>query len=90
VDGRAITAGDRFGVERSGSSVPSPGAIVAPWLDRPVNTIRVVLGPQHDYFADDPDRRVSGRAVGPSPPMSIAWHIFLKDRLRQARLQYRV
>ena len=28
-------------------------AIAAPWLDRPLDTIRVVLGPQHDYFADD-------------------------------------
>lgn len=53
VDGRAIIAGDRLGIERSGSSVPSHGAIVAPWLDRPVSTIRVVLGPQHDYFSDD-------------------------------------
>ena len=53
VDGRAIVAGDRLGIERSGSSAPSPSAIVAPWLDRPVNTLRVVLGPQHDYFADD-------------------------------------
>jgi len=53
VDGRAIVAGDRLGIERSGSSKPSMGAIVAPWLDRPLNVIRVVLGPQHDYFADD-------------------------------------
>ncbi len=53
VDGRAIAAGDRLGIERSGSPTPSPGAIVAPWLDRPANTVRVVLGPQHDYFADD-------------------------------------
>jgi 5-oxoprolinase (ATP-hydrolysing) subunit C len=53
VNGRAIVAGDCLHIERSGSSKPSPGAIVAPWLDRPVNTVRVVLGPQHDYFADD-------------------------------------
>jgi len=53
VNGRAIIAGDRLGIVRSGSSAPSPGIIVAPWLDRPVDTIRVVLGPQHDYFADD-------------------------------------
>jgi 5-oxoprolinase (ATP-hydrolysing) subunit C len=26
---------------------------VAPWLDRPFDTLRMVLGPQHDYFADD-------------------------------------
>jgi biotin-dependent carboxylase-like uncharacterized protein len=53
VDGRAIAAGDRFGIERSESSAPSPGAILAPWLDRPFDTVRVVLGPQHDYFAED-------------------------------------
>jgi biotin-dependent carboxylase-like uncharacterized protein len=53
VDGRAIVVGDRLRVERSGSSKPLMGAIVAPWLDRPLDTIRVVLGPQHDYFADD-------------------------------------
>jgi len=53
VNGRALSAGDRLGIERSASSQPSIGAIVAPWLDRPLDTIRVVLGPQHDYFADD-------------------------------------
>jgi biotin-dependent carboxylase-like uncharacterized protein len=62
IDGRAIVAGDRLGVERSASSAPSPGAILAPWLDRPVTTLRVVLGPQHDYFADD---QISAFLAGP-------------------------
>jgi 5-oxoprolinase (ATP-hydrolysing) subunit C len=62
VDGRAIVAGDRLGIEPSGSSAPSPGAIVAPWLDRPFDTVRVVLGPQHDYFADD---QISAFLAGP-------------------------
>jgi biotin-dependent carboxylase-like uncharacterized protein len=53
VDGRAIVAGDRLGIERSMPSKLPLGAIVAPWLDRPATTIRVVLGPQHDYFAED-------------------------------------
>jgi 5-oxoprolinase (ATP-hydrolysing) subunit C len=53
VNGRAIIAGDRLGFESSGTSQPATGAITAPWLDRPVDTIRVVLGPQDDYFADD-------------------------------------
>ena len=53
VNGCAIEAGDRLGIERSGLPKPSLSAIVAPWLDRPLKTIRVVLGPQHDYFADD-------------------------------------
>ena len=53
VNGRAIVAGDRLGIERSGSPQPALSAIVAPWLDRPATKIRVVLGPQDDYFADD-------------------------------------
>ncbi len=62
VNGRAIIPGDRLRIEQSGSSKPSPGAIVAPWLERPVDTIRVVLGPQHDYFADD---QIAAFLVGP-------------------------
>jgi biotin-dependent carboxylase-like uncharacterized protein len=53
VNGRAIIAGDRLGFEPRGRSQPSIGAIAAPWLERPVDTIRVVLGPQHDFFAED-------------------------------------
>ena len=62
VGGRAIAAGDRLGIERTGSSSPSAGAILAPWLDRPLDTARVVLGPQHDYFADD---QISAFLAGP-------------------------
>ncbi|CAN7195378.1 biotin-dependent carboxyltransferase family protein [Bradyrhizobium sp. LjRoot220] len=53
LNGRALAAGDCLAIERSASSKPSLGAIAAPWLDRPLDTIRVVLGPQHDYFAAD-------------------------------------
>jgi biotin-dependent carboxylase-like uncharacterized protein len=53
VNGRAIVADDRLGIARSGSSAPQASSIVAPWLDRRFDTLRVVLGPQHDYFADD-------------------------------------
>jgi biotin-dependent carboxylase-like uncharacterized protein len=51
VDGRAIRAGDRLSVEPSRRPAPSFGAITAPWLDRPPAIIRVVLGPQDDYFS---------------------------------------
>jgi biotin-dependent carboxylase-like uncharacterized protein len=51
VDGRAIRTGDRLPVEPSRRSAPSPGVIAAPWLDRPPAIIRVVLGPQDDYFS---------------------------------------
>jgi 5-oxoprolinase (ATP-hydrolysing) subunit C len=51
VDGRALRTGDRLSVEPSRSSTLSLGAIAAPWLDRPPGIIRVVLGPQDDYFS---------------------------------------
>jgi 5-oxoprolinase (ATP-hydrolysing) subunit C len=51
VDGRALRTGDRLPVEPSRASMPSLGAIAAPWLDRPPAIIRVVLGPQDDYFS---------------------------------------
>jgi len=53
VNGRAVVAGERLRIESSGASKPSLGGIVAPWLGSSVNTVRVVLGPQHDYFAAD-------------------------------------
>jgi 5-oxoprolinase (ATP-hydrolysing) subunit C len=51
VDGRALRSGDRLSVEPSRRPAPSVGAIAAPWLDRPPAIIRVVLGPQDDYFS---------------------------------------
>ena len=51
VDGRAIRTGDCLPVEPSRGLAPSPGAIAAPWLERPPGIIRVVLGPQDDYFS---------------------------------------
>jgi biotin-dependent carboxylase-like uncharacterized protein len=83
--GRAIVTGDRLGIERSGSSSPSPSAIVAPWLDRPVSTLRVVLGPQHDYFADD---QIAAFLAGPwSVSAKVDRMAYFLDgpRLRHAR-----
>jgi biotin-dependent carboxylase-like uncharacterized protein len=51
IDGRALRTGDRLPVEPSCRPAPSVGAIAAPWLDRPPAIIRVVLGPQDDYFS---------------------------------------
>lgn len=51
LDGRAIKADDRLRVETSGDSDAPLGVIAAPWLDRPPGIVRVVLGPQDDYFA---------------------------------------
>jgi biotin-dependent carboxylase-like uncharacterized protein len=53
IDGRALQAGDRLSVLPAVDLPADAGALVAPWLDRPPETIRVVLGPQDDYFAQD-------------------------------------
>jgi len=69
IDGRAIAADDRLRVEPSGAAAAPLGLIAAPWLDRAPGIIRVVLGPQDDYFAEeqiaafrDGPWRVSSRA----------------------------
>lgn len=53
VEGRSLRAGDRLAVRGSSGAGRAPAAIVAPWLDRPAGVVRVALGPQADYFADD-------------------------------------
>ncbi len=50
IDGRAIRAGDRLPIEVTRRSALPLGRIVAPWLDRPPGIVRVVLGPQDDFF----------------------------------------
>jgi biotin-dependent carboxylase-like uncharacterized protein len=49
IEGRGLAAGDRLAVVAP-RVLPS-GVLEAPWLDRPCPVIRVILGPQDDYFA---------------------------------------
>jgi biotin-dependent carboxylase-like uncharacterized protein len=53
INGRALATGNRLRILGG----PMPGEptkiIAAPWLDRSAGIIRVVLGPQDDYFAPD-------------------------------------
>lgn len=53
LDGRMLQAGDRLPVRGSASPDLATGAIAVPLLHRPPGTIRVLLGPQQDYFAPD-------------------------------------
>ena len=53
LDGRGLRAGDRIAVSGARSGDGAPQRLLAPWLDRDPSRIRVVLGPQDDYFADD-------------------------------------
>ncbi|WP_159591925.1 5-oxoprolinase/urea amidolyase family protein [Chelativorans xinjiangense] len=53
VKGRGLMAGDQIGIAAARSFSVAEGALVAPWLDRPSTVIRILPGPQQDYFAPD-------------------------------------
>ncbi len=53
LDGRGLRAGDRIAVADTRRGDGAPQRLLAPWLDRDPSRIRVVLGPQDDYFAPD-------------------------------------
>jgi 5-oxoprolinase (ATP-hydrolysing) subunit C len=53
LDGRALSAGDVLPVSNPQVLEPAIAVISAPWLEREGEDIRVVLGPQDDYFAAD-------------------------------------
>jgi 5-oxoprolinase (ATP-hydrolysing) subunit C len=50
-DGRALAAGDVLPVRDADACEPGAAALTAPWLDRSDDPIRVILGPQDDYFS---------------------------------------
>ncbi len=52
VDGRMLQAGDRMPFRGNSNSAKSEAEITAPWLARNSEALRVVLGPQQDYFGD--------------------------------------
>jgi biotin-dependent carboxylase-like uncharacterized protein len=51
IDGRALTAGDVLPITSPRAFDDPIATIVAPWLERPGDEIRVLLGPQDDYFS---------------------------------------
>ncbi|MBX9774008.1 MAG: biotin-dependent carboxyltransferase family protein, partial [Xanthobacteraceae bacterium] len=51
IDGRALTAGDVLPVRDIGACDGGAAALVAPWPGRSDEPIRVILGPQDDYFS---------------------------------------
>ena len=83
--GRALAAGDRLPLEALGPPGGAPAGLVAPWLDRPGDVIRVIEGPQADYFADD---QILAFCAGPwsvSPRSDRMAYILDGPRLRHAR-----
>jgi biotin-dependent carboxylase-like uncharacterized protein len=53
LNGKALAAGDRIGIATSHAPAASMAKVKTPWLLPTASPIRVVLGPQDDYFAAD-------------------------------------
>ena len=53
LNGRCLAEGDRIGLTSVRSFCVAEGAFTAPWLHRSSETIRVLQGPQSDYFDAD-------------------------------------
>jgi biotin-dependent carboxylase-like uncharacterized protein len=53
LDGRGLRAGDRLPIAAPRTGEGAPHRLLPPWLERDPSRIRVVLGPQDDYFAPD-------------------------------------
>ncbi|MBN8943195.1 MAG: biotin-dependent carboxyltransferase family protein [Rhizobiales bacterium] len=51
--GRALVRDDLLPIASADMTDTAACALTAPWLDRPGDVIRVVLGPQDDYFAPE-------------------------------------
>ncbi len=51
IDGRALAAGDVLPVREARACEGGAATLTAPWLDRSDDPIRVILGPQDDYFS---------------------------------------
>ncbi|GAB0117927.1 5-oxoprolinase/urea amidolyase family protein [Acidisoma sp. 7E03] len=62
LEGRALAGGDRLAIAEPRLPAEASGALDAPWLDRPAETIRVILGPQADYF---PPKQIAAFLAGP-------------------------
>lgn len=53
LDGRGLRAGDLLPIAGAAARAGAPERLLAPWLTRPTDVIRAVLGPQDDYFSED-------------------------------------
>jgi biotin-dependent carboxylase-like uncharacterized protein len=52
LDGRALAAGDVLPIRDLQPHKPEIASLAVPWLDRRDGAIRVILGPQADYFSE--------------------------------------
>lgn len=53
LNGNPLKAGDIIPLAAAGEGRTVPSGLVAPWLERSPDTVRVVLGPQDDFFSPE-------------------------------------
>ncbi|MCX7355058.1 MAG: biotin-dependent carboxyltransferase family protein [Alphaproteobacteria bacterium] len=53
LEGRGLAAGDILPIAGAKAQAGAPERLLTPWLQRPTDVIRAVLGPQDDYFSED-------------------------------------
>jgi biotin-dependent carboxylase-like uncharacterized protein len=100
LEGRALAAGDRLPIVGRRAVVPVPMELEVPWLDASTAPIRVVLGPQDDFFAPDQiaaflarDWRLSPRsdrmayALDGEAPIHARGHDIVSDAVAHGAVQ---
>lgn len=85
IGGRALAAGDRLTVREVAPRGLPPEALVVPWLERPGEVIRVLPGPQHDYFSADEIARFCAGPWSLSPRSDRMAYLLDGPRLTHAR-----
>lgn len=81
--GAPLKAGDLIPVAGEGGRPPTaPARLVSPWLERSETVIRVVLGPQHDYFSADQISAFLGRDWTLSPRSDRMGYLLEGEPLR--------
>ncbi len=85
LDGRMLTAGDSLPIADPRAALSGPMGLEAPWLAADPAPIRVVLGPQDDYFATDQIAAFLGRDWRLSPRSDRMAHALDGEPLAHAR-----
>lgn len=85
LDGRALVAGDTLPIVGRRAVVAVPMELEVPWLDASTAPVRVVLGPQDDYFAPDQIAAFLARAWRLSPRSDRMAHALDGAPLSHAR-----
>jgi biotin-dependent carboxylase-like uncharacterized protein len=85
MEGRALRAGDALPLAELREGPAAPQALSAPWLERPPAPLRVLLGPQQDYFTPEAITALLGETWRLSPQSDRMAYLLEGPRLAHAR-----